>query len=107
MAESAAERAAAVEQVLRVTEGENTEVQLAALNAIQPPTQRRADELWTYLVLGLLGLLLVSLVGILVLLIDGDGDAVDKALIPFSALLGAVVGLFARSPVDGPDTGGR
>lgn len=66
---------------------------------IPDPTPDATDDVWRYLVLGLLGLLLVALVGVIYLLADGDPtSSPDVALTAFTALLTGLLGLFVTPP---------
>ena len=91
---------AEVQSVLTETQGESEAIRAKALDAlIKGPSQKAADALWKYLVLGLLLLVAVALVGILWTVIDGEDDtSPDVAVTAFTALLTGLLGLFIKSP---------
>ena len=103
MAESAGERAEAVQAVAEATSGSSAEVQRIAMQAVvPPPTQADADRLWFVLVVGLLMLAAISLAGLVFLLADGkEGTEHDAALTAFSSLITGLLGLFAPKPAMG------
>jgi hypothetical protein len=100
MAETAAERAEAVQTVLTATTGDDPTVRAAALNSLIPvPDQTAANDLWKYLVIGLLALILIALLGLLFMIGDGDADtSPDLVVTAFSSLLTGLLGLFIKSP---------
>jgi uncharacterized membrane protein len=100
VAETAAQKADAVERVLTATSSSDTSVQQAAMKALVPvPDQSAANRLWTFLVIGLLILLGIALLGLIYLIADAnDATDPDIALTAFSALFGGLIGLFAPSP---------
>ena len=73
---------------------------LERLNSIvRGPSQTAADQIWKWLVLGLLSLTAISLVGLLYLTADGNSaTSPDLALTTFTASLTGLLGLFIRSP---------
>ncbi len=103
MAESASERAEAVQAIASATAGSPEEVQRIAMQAVvPPPTQAEASRLWFVLVVGLLVLAAMSLGGLVFLLADGNqGTEHDAALTAFSSLLTGLLGLFAPKPTLG------
>ena len=67
---------------------------------VPQPSQAVADTLWKWVVGGLVIILLVSLVGLLYLV--GDGNAAtspDQALTVFTTALSGLLGLFVKSPL--------
>ena len=66
--------------------------------AIEGPDQPTANDLWRYLVVGLLGVLGVAVVGLIVLLALSK-DNVDLIVTAFSSTLTGLLGLFAPSPL--------
>jgi hypothetical protein len=72
------------------------QVEVVRAAAIAQPDQPTANDLWRYLVLGLLGVLVISVLGLVVLLaIPKDNAAL---LTVFSSSLSGLLGLFAPSP---------
>ncbi len=68
-------------------------------NLVPDPLPEAANDLWRYLVIGLLVLLLVALVGVVYLLADGDPkSSPDVALTAFTGLLTGLLGLFIKTP---------
>jgi apolipoprotein N-acyltransferase len=109
MSETAAERAAVVQQVLADTATEPPNVKQAALEAvaapIPPPTGTDIGWLWKALVVGLLILIGIAAVGVIWAVLDGkDGTDADKVLIIFTPLLTGLLGLFVPSPAAGGNT---
>jgi hypothetical protein len=100
MSETAAGRAEAVKGLLAAASNESDVVKEAALKAVIPPPQETdVSFLWRALVLGLLGLTLVSVVGVLGAVLDGNGNTDAKtALLVFTPLVTGLLGLFAPSP---------
>lgn len=99
--------AAAIESTANSVRGRTPPVQraaLAALGGVGRPGAATTDDLWRYLVIGLLVLLLIALVGLITLL--AFGKTVDVVLTAFTALLTGTVGLFVPSPA-GSSTGGN
>jgi hypothetical protein len=98
MAETSADRAAAVQTIAPVVQSLDTPAQVAAMNAVIPgPGEKTVGILWLILVGGLVGLAGVALVGLIVLLATGNGT--DVVLTAFTALLTGLIGLFSPSPV--------
>lgn len=98
-------RALAVQSVVQATANESEEVKQAALAAVTQPDQATTNDLWRYLVVGLLLLVLVALSGVIYLLADGDKNSTPElALTAFTALLTGLLGLFVKSPTQ--DEGG-
>jgi hypothetical protein len=66
---------------------------------VSGPSQDTANQLWKWLVPGLLLLTLISLVGLLYLIADGKTEtSPDLALTTFTATLTGLLGLFIRAP---------
>jgi hypothetical protein len=88
---------------LDTTTGNTISVDRATLQAlVGPPSQTTANELWRWLVPGLLLLTTISLVGMLYLIADGsEKTSPDLALTAFTALLTGLLGLFIKSPQTG------
>ncbi len=106
MADTAAERASAVEQVMNVTANEPADVKKEALKAvappIPPPTGAVVSSLWKILVTGLLILAGLSVIGVLWAVLDTkDSTDADKVLIVFTPILSGLLGLFVTSPTQG------
>jgi hypothetical protein len=71
----------------------------ALRSLISGPTQATSNDLWRWLVPGLLLLVMVSLVGLLWLIADGNElTSPELALTAFTALLTGLLGLFIRAP---------
>lgn len=71
----------------------------AATAAIPAPTPAGANQLWKFLVIGLIVLLLVSLYGIIKTVADGKtSTSPDVIVTVFSSVLTGLVGLFVKSP---------
>lgn len=99
MPDTTSSRALAVQAVVTATAADTPEVKQAAMAAIAPPAAQVANDLWRYLIIGLLLLLLIALGGVIYLLADGDKDSSpDIALTAFTALLTGLLGLFVKSP---------
>ena len=93
--------AAAVEVAAPAAAGLDQSAQSAAIAAatgagIGAADAATSNRLWTYIVLGLLGLLGTSLVGLIVLI--AIGKPVDVVVTAFTALLTGTIGLFVPSP---------
>ena len=93
--------AAAVEVAAPAAAGLDQSAQSAAIAAatgagIGAADAATSNRLWTYIVLGLLGLLGTALVGLIVLL--AIGKPVDVVITAFTALLTGTLGLFVPSP---------
>lgn len=105
MAETARDRAEAVRGLLAETANADEGVQKAALEAMAPapvpaPDQGAANKLWTMLVAGLLVLTAIALVGLLIMVGDGDDEtSPDLVVAVFSSLLTGLLGLFIKSPM--------
>jgi|GEM_PF-6314754 len=76
---------------------------LAAVGGLDRPGAATTDDLWRYLVIGLLTLLLIALIGLIGLL--AFGRTVEVVLTAFTALLTGTVGLFVPSPTAGNSGG--
>jgi H+/Cl- antiporter ClcA len=104
MAESSAQKAAAIETAASAVQGLDPAAQQTAMAAVSRADQTTANELWKYLVIGLLVLDVIALVGVVYLLADSDADtSPDVALTAFTAVLTGLIGLFAPSPVTNTD----
>jgi hypothetical protein len=91
--------AAAIERTANTVKNLPPSVQRAALVATGgagTPDAATTNDLWRYIVIGLLVLLFVALVGLITLL--ALGKTVDVVLTAFTALLTGTVGLFVPSP---------
>ncbi len=96
MAETASDRAAAVQTTAEATKELDPAAQVAAVEGVVPgPDAETTKTLWIILVSGLVGALLLALVGLIVV----DEDTTDVALTAFTALLTGLIGLFSPSPV--------
>jgi hypothetical protein len=86
--------------------GDSVTVDREALNTlnsiVKGPTQGTADDIWKWLVVGLLTLSGISLIGMLYLLADGNtSTSPDLALTAFTASLTGLLGLFIRTSQGG------
>jgi hypothetical protein len=99
--------AAAIEAAATSVKDSSPIVQRAAIAAASgfgQPDAATTNDLWRYIVLGLLALLGVALIGLLALLgLSKDGSL---ALTAFTAILTGTVGLFVPSPA-GSSGGGK
>jgi hypothetical protein len=77
----------------------------AAATAALVPSQTTINDIWRYLVVGLVGVLFIALVGLVVLF--AVGKTPDSVLTAFSATLTGLLGLFAPSPVRNGGGGGQ
>jgi hypothetical protein len=99
MAETAADRAKALEQSVNATKHLSEASQQKAIDAVLgQPTQRTTNWLWKAVVTGLLVVLSIAIGGIIGLL--ATGHMVDTVVTVFTATLTGLVGLFVPSPVD-------
>jgi hypothetical protein len=99
MAETAVERAQAVQSILSATKDEPLSVRETALAAIGEPSAKTRDTLWLLFVGGLVLALVGSVAGVLVAALDGkDTTTTDDALKIFTPLLTGLVGVFVKSP---------
>jgi hypothetical protein len=102
MAGTAQERATVALHIVNDPNADAASKQLAIEAAMNPPDAQTTNDLWRYLIVGLLFLTLVALGGVLYLLADGDKDtSPDIALTAFTALLTGLLGLFVKSPAQG------
>jgi hypothetical protein len=102
MAETAADRAAAIRSVLDAAAGEPNSVKEAALAAIPAPQGADIGWLWKALLVGLLLLLVIAVGAIVWTVLDGDDKtSADKLVTIFAALLTGTLGLFVTSPAEG------
>lgn len=90
---------------LSATDGEpeatRAEVTTAAVIGIGLPSEKTTQVLWKMLVFGLIGILIVSLLGIVGVTLDGDPDTSDSALqVVFTAALTGLLGLYVKAPTD-------
>lgn len=98
MSESQAQQADLVASVTRSAQGLDPAAQLAVVTAaITPPEAKTANTLWIILVSGLVGLLVISLGGLIYLIADGV-DGSDVVLTVFSSVLTGLIGLFSPTP---------
>ena len=100
--------AAAVEVAAPAAVGLDQSAQSAAIAAatgvgIGAADTATSNRLWTYVVLGLLGLLGTALVGLIVLL--AIGKSVEVVVTAFTALLTGTLGLFVPSPASNKTNG--
>jgi hypothetical protein len=98
--------AAAIESTANTVKDRPPSVQRAALVAAGgagTPDTATTNDLWRYIVIGLLVLLFVALVGLITLL--ALGKTVDVVLTAFTALLTGTVGLFVPSPAGSNSAG--
>lgn len=87
-----------LEKVLKENYQAGPDAQANAVEAFMTdPSPEAADRIWQILIVGLLVLIGVSLLGIIVLLVDGKDTQI--VLTAFSALLTGLLGLFVQSPV--------
>jgi hypothetical protein len=109
VSETAAERAAAVQQagaavqqLVVATANEPEDVKKAALDVVAGiPSPQGADVgwLWRALVVGLLILILVAAGGVIWAVMDGNAKTdADKLLIIFTPALSGLIGIFVPSP---------
>jgi uncharacterized integral membrane protein len=97
-AETMAQRAASVQQVVQETAGDPPDVKKAALEAIVlPPTRGAADLVWVILVVGLVAVLILAVLGLTHVI--GTRVADDKVITIFTSALAGLLGLFVKSPV--------
>jgi len=100
VAETSADRAASVKEVLQATASENQDVKTAALNAmappLSPPGRSVTDIVWVVLVGGLVVLLILALLGLTHVI--GHGVSDDKVVTIFTTVLAGLLGLFVKSP---------
>jgi hypothetical protein len=91
----------AVSEALEATEGQPAEVQAAAVAAaIPPPSPEAAIGLWRTLVTGLVIVLVLSLIGIMWAVLDGNANTSPDVIVTiFTAALTGLIGLFVRSPM--------
>lgn len=91
------------EVALDTQEGDKVTINRDALNSlVKGPSQETSNELWRWLVPGLMALVLVALVGMLYLIADGnETTSPELALTAFTALLTGMLGLFIRTPSSG------
>ena len=99
MAETAADRAEAVQTMQEAVKELDPAAQVAAVEAVVPaPDAQTTKTLWIILVGGLVAALILALVG-LIYLGKEEIDGSDVALTAFTALLTGLIGLFSPSPV--------
>ena len=95
------ERRAKVEAALERTQGQSTKEQ--AQEAVQylmtDPSQRTTDEVWAWLVKGLVIMIGVALLGLIGLI--AAGKSTEVVLTAFTTMTSGLLGLFVRSPVQG------
>lgn len=102
MAETSAQRAASVKEVVAATANEDPAVKAAALEAItppiQPPSRTTTDVVWLILVSGLVLLLILALLALAHVI--GSGVSDDKVVTIFTTVLAGLLGLFVKSPAE-------
>jgi hypothetical protein len=96
MAESSAERAASVEQVMTATANETPAVKEAALQVLPPPSPSATDVVWIVLVSGLVVILILALLGLTHVI--GTSVSDDKLVTIFTTVLAGLLGMFVKSP---------
>jgi hypothetical protein len=103
MTETTAERVQAVQSLLDATADEPDTVKQAALQAVIPPPQKSdLGFIWKSLIVGFLVLTLVSMVGVLWAVLDGNTKTDAKtALLLFTPLVTGLFGLLTPSPRQG------
>jgi hypothetical protein len=100
MAATAQENAAAIQSTAQAVQGLDAAAQTAAIEAVVPPPDATtANDLWKKLVVGLMLLVAIALGGVIYLVVDEKDP--DVVLSAFTGLLGALIGLFAKSPSTG------
>jgi hypothetical protein len=104
VADTPKDRADALVRALAATEGKGEQAQANAVQylmaAISPPSsQSVTDDLWRWLVRGLVLLLVADLIGLLVIVARGNSP--DALLTIFTTSLAGLLGLFAPSPTKG------
>lgn len=94
---------AAIEAAIQSEASSSVTVDKSALQSlIREPSQSAADRLYLWLVPGLMVLIGLALVGMFLLIIDGNtATAPDLLLTAFTGLLTGLLGLFIRSPQSG------
>jgi hypothetical protein len=98
--ETSAQRAASVAQVTDAVANDPPEVKKAALQALIPaPRAGAADLAWVILVVGLVGVLVLSILGLTHVI--GKHVTDDTIITVFSSTLAGLLGLFVKSPVAG------
>ena len=99
------ERQAALERALTDTQGQGVAAQAEAVRRvlITTPSPQATDDIWRFLVRGLIVLVGIALIGMIALIVADKYDAV--ILTAFTALLTGLLGLFIDAPArDGADT---
>jgi hypothetical protein len=91
-----------VRAALHGAQGESDTVKASAVSAavsnfVPPPAGAQAALLWKVFIVGLVGLMTISLIGLIVLLAEGKSSTVMVTI--FTSLLSALVGVFVKSPV--------
>jgi hypothetical protein len=100
------QRRAALEAALAKTQGQSAGEQARAVEALMvEPSQPTADDLWEWLVKGLIVALVIALVGLIVLIAIGKSS--DALLTAFTALLSGLIGLFVKTPGGGGGSGSQ
>ena len=97
---------ARIQAALAATSGKSEEVQVQAVKSvIEQPSQNVADNLWQWVVGGLVAALGIALIGLIVLICLGKSYA--PVLTAFTGLLSGIVGLFVQSPVANGEGSGK
>jgi hypothetical protein len=93
-------RVKAIQEVSGNIENLSPEGQRAAIESVVPrPGQKTADTIWLILVSGFVFLILVSLVGLLYMIGDGnDNTSPDLVVTAFTTLTAGLLGLFVKGP---------
>ena len=98
----AAGRAEAIEKVAQAAKGLTDQAQLKAIGeaVVLPPDQATSNRLWFIIIPGIILLAAVLAVFVFVLEVDGNNKTNPATITPaLTFVLGAFVGLFAKSPV--------
>jgi hypothetical protein len=98
------ERHAALTKALDETKDQGTSAQAEAVQRVlfTQPSQSTTDDLWTFLIKGLIVLVGIALIAIVVLIAVGKYQ--DVALTVFTALLAGLLGLFVDNPAAATST---
>jgi hypothetical protein len=98
--ETSAQRAASLVQVSEAVANDPPEVKKTAFQALIPqPRPAAADLAWVILVVGLVGVLVLTILGLTHVI--GKHVTDDTIITVFSSTLAGLLGLFVKSPVSG------
>lgn len=93
-----AERQAALDDAIGDLRDKGLDPEAEALQYLMTgPTQGAADKLWMVLVAGLVGLLVVTVLGLIYVIVEDKST--DVIVTVFTGLLTGLLGLFVKSPV--------